>query len=475
MIDYDDLNKLRLEIRKKKDDIAAKRDKRIRNNPYYYGRLLNSLRYIIPPGAKVLNVGCGTGYILNELKPAYGVGVESSAAQLAIAKKNYPELVFFDQELDNVAIDNIFDYIIVTGGEDMVDLKAVLDSIRRNCARHTRIVINYYSYLWQPLVTLAEKLHLRIPQQVHNWFSASDINNFLEHAGYDLINTKTLILFPYYIPLLSSFFDRILARLPMFRQLTMSRMAVARARIATNENYSVSVVIPCRNEAGNIENAVRRMPLLGKHTEIIFCDDKSSDGTSDIVLEMISKYPNKDIKLFAGPGICKADNVWTGFDHASGDILLILDADLTVIPEELPYFYEAIAKGRGEFINGSRLVYPMHDQAMRPLNMIGNKFFSMMFSYILDNPIKDTLCGTKVLWRDDFQSIKKLRNTWGIKDRWGDYELIFGAAKTHRKLIDLPVHYMERTYGETKMTNRIKNGWIMLRMSLISLFKIKFH
>jgi glycosyltransferase involved in cell wall biosynthesis len=190
---------------------------------------------------------------------------------------------------------------------------------------------------------------------------------------------------------------------------------------------------------------------------------------------MISKYPNKDIKLFAGPGICKADNVWTGFDHASGDILLILDADLTVIPEELPYFYEAIAKGRGEFINGSRLVYPMHDQAMRPLNMIGNKFFSMMFSYILDNPIKDTLCGTKVLWRDDFQSIKKLRNTWGIKDRWGDYELIFGAAKTHRKLIDLPVHYMERTYGETKMTNRIKNGWIMLRMSLISLFKIKFH
>ena len=189
----------------------------------------------------------------------------------------------------------------------------------------------------------------------------------------------------------------------------------------------------------------------------------------------MQKYPEKDIKLVNGPGICKADNVWTGFDNASGDIMLILDADLTVIPEELPYFYEAIAKGRGEFINVSRLVYPMHEEAMRILNIIGNKFFSILFSYILDNPIKDTLCGTKVVWREDFAKIKRLRGSWGIKDRWGDYELIFGAAKNHLKIIDLPVHYMERTYGETKMTNRMKNGWIMLRMCMVSLLKIKFH
>ena len=255
----------------------------------------------------------------------------------------------------------------------------------------------------------------------------------------------------------------------------MMRVSVARAIIQDNREYSVSIVIPCKNEAGNVEDAVRRIPKLGSHTEIIFGDDKSTDGTPDKVREMMAKYPDKDIRLVDSPGISKAENVWTCFDHAKGDILMILDADLTVVPEELPYFYEAISRRYGEFINGSRLVYPMHEEAMRLFNIVGNKFFSLAFSYILDTPIKDTLCGTKVMWREDFHKIKQLRGTWGIKDRWGDYELIFGAAKNHLKIVDLPVHYVERTYGETKMTNRIKNGMVMLRMCKAALLKIKFH
>lgn len=191
-------------------------------------------------------------------------------------------------------------------------------------------------------------------------------------------------------------------------------------------------------------------------------------------MELIKKYPGKKIRVVDGPGICKAENVWTCFEHATGDIVMILDADLTVVPEELPYFYEAIAYDYGEFINGSRLVYPMHKEAMKMFNVIGNKFFSALFSYILDTKIKDTLCGTKVMWRKDYERIKRLRGSWGIQDRWGDYELIFGAAKHHLKIIDLPVHYVERTYGETKMTHRLKNGWIMLRMCKVSLVKIKF-
>jgi hypothetical protein len=168
-------------------------------------------------------------------------------------------------------------------------------------------------------------------------------------------------------------------------------------------------------------------------------------------------------------------NVWTCFDHATCDVLMILDADLTVIPEELPYFYEAISSGKGEFINGSRMVYPMHKEAMRFFNVIGNKFFSLAFSYILGFPIKDTLCGTKVIRRQDYERVKQLRGHWGIHDRWGDYELIFGAVKTQLKVVDLPVHYTERQYGETKMTNRLRNGWIMLRMCYAALMKIKFH
>ena len=475
MIKHEFFDQLRIKIKTLKDSIAEKRGKWTSCNSYYYSQFLKSVKHIIPEGASILNIGCGTGYILSRLNPARGVGVESSSEQIKHASEKYPDLEFFDMEVENVQIDEKFDYILICGIEDMVDIKSVLDSIKKNCHRHTRVIISHYSYLWQPLVSLAEKARIRRPQAVHNWFSKNDVKNMLDLSDYDAIHTKELILFPFYIPLLSYVLNKYLARLPLLRHLTMSRLTVARPVLHKEREHSVSVIVPCRNEAGNIQDAVERIPELGSHTEIIFCDDKSTDKTADMVRGMQKKYPGKDIKLVDGPGICKAENVWTGFDAASGEILMILDADLTVLPEELPYFYEAVTCGYGEFINGSRLVYPMHDEAMRGFNIIGNKFFSIFFTYILDSSIKDTLCGTKVMWAKDFEKIKTLRGSWGIKDRWGDYELIFGAAKNHLKIIDLPVHYMERIYGETKMTNRFKNGWIMLKMSMVSLFKIKFH
>jgi len=475
MIKHEFFDQLRIKIKKLKDSIAKKRGKWISCNSYYYSQFLNSVKHIVPEGASVLNIGCSTGYILSRLNPVRGVGIESSSKQIKHASEKYPDLEFFDMEVENVQIDEKFDYILICGIENMVDIKSVLDSIKKNCHRHTRIIISHYSYLWQPLVSLAEKARIRLPQAVHNWFSKNDVKNMLDLSAYDAIHTKELILFPFYIPLVSYVLNKYLARLPLLRHLTMSRLTVARPVLHKEREHSVSIIVPCRNEAGNIQDAVERIPELGSHTEIIFCDDKSTDKTADKVREMQKKYPDKDIKLVDGPGICKAENVWTGFDAASGEILMILDADLTVLPEELPYFYEAVTCGYGEFINGSRLVYPMHDEAMRGFNIIGNKFFSIFFTYILDSSIKDTLCGTKVMWAKDFEKIKTLRGSWGIKDRWGDYELIFGAAKNHLKIIDLPVHYMERTYGETKMTNRFKNGWIMLKMSMVSLCKIKFH
>ena len=475
MIKYEFLDQLRCKIREKKDSVAATREKWVRKNPYYYKQFIKSLQYIIPEGSSVLNIGCSTGFMLNELKPSRGVGIDGSAEQIKLAKQEWPDLEFFDQDPEAADVEGEFDFILLCGVEDMVDLKSVLDSVRNNCRRDTRLIVCYYNYMWQPLVTLAEKCRLRLPQQVHNWFSGSDINNIMEHADYDPIQIKHLVIWPFNFPLVSYLLNRFCARLPVLRHLTMMRIAVARPEPAPMEDASVSIIIPCRNEEGNIQDAVERIPQFGGHTEIIFCDDKSTDATADKVREMQQKYPDKDIKLVNGPGICKADNVWTGFDAATCDILMILDADLTVIPEELPYFYEAIVKGRGEFINGSRLVYPMHDEAMRICNILGNKFFSLLFTYILDTPIKDTLCGTKVVRRSDFARIKAIRGCWGVKDRWGDYELIFGAARNHLKIIDLPVHYMERTYGETKMTNRFKNGWIMLRFSIASMLGIKFH
>lgn len=475
MIKHPHLEELRENISLKNDDITDKRIKWIQRNRYFYRQLLKSLQFAIPENQRVLNVRSSIGYILNQLNPSYGVGVDSSAKQIAQASSSHPHLHFKTQNAEQVELDDEFDYVLISSTEDIVDIKSMLDKLKKNCHSRTRIVFTYYNYGWNWLVKLAEKLRLKLPQKVHNWVSPNDIDNILELSGYEAIYNKKFILLPFNIPLVSYVFNRFIARLPILRHLCMMNITVARLRPIADANPSVSIVIPCRNEAGNIESAVERIPQLAADQEIIFGDDKSTDGTPDIVREMAAKYPEKNIRLVDSPGINKAQNVWTCFDAAEKDVLMILDADLTVIPEELPYFYEAINKGYGEFINGSRLLYPMHDEAMRLFNVLGNKFFSLFFSYILDTKIKDTLCGTKVVYRKDFQRIKALRNTWGVEDRWGDYELIFGAAKTNLKLIDLPVHYMERTYGETKMTGRIKNGLVMLRMSFAALFKIKFY
>lgn len=474
MIKHSHLNELRKSIQQKNDDITHRRIKWITRNTYYYKQLLKTISFIIPPKSKVLNIRCSIGYILNKLDPKVGVGIDGSEDQINQARKSHPHLLFETQNCEELAIDGVFDDILISSPEDIVDIKSVLDSIKPNCHARTRIVFTYYNYAWHLLVKLAEKLRLKLPQKMHSWLAPNDINTILTLSGYETIYHKKYILIPFNIPIISYIANRFIVRLPILKHLCMMNVTVARL-IPIEQKPSVSIIIPCRNEEGNIEDAVERIPQLSPTQEIIFGDDKSTDNTAALVLKMAEKYPEKNIRLVNSPGINKANNVWTCFDAAQNDVLMILDADLTVIPEELPYFYEAISKGYGEFINGSRLLYPMHDEAMRFFNVVGNKFFSLFFSYILDTKIKDTLCGTKVLYRTDYQEIKKLRGTWGVDDRWGDYELIFGAAKTQLKIIDLPVHYMERTYGETKMTGRIKNGLIMLKMSFAALMKIKFY
>lgn len=282
----------------------------------------------------------------------------------------------------------------------------------------------------------------------------NDIRGFLRLAGFRMVRMHRLLLFPKWVPLVSAFLNGFLARLPGVRRLGLMQVIVARPIGAAREqeDVSVSVIVPCRNEAGNIQPAVERIPFMGRYTEIIFCDDKSTDGTADEVRRMQALHPGKNIRLVEGPGICKAENVWTGFRAARGDVLIILDADLTVMPEELPMFFRSLIQGHGGFVNGSRLVYPMPELAMKFANMIGNKFFGLLFSFLLDQRIKDTLCGTKVLWRKNWLRMEPLLGSWGIKDFWGDYELLFGASKLHLEIVEVPVHYQERIHGVTKMT-----------------------
>jgi len=313
---------------------------------------------------------------------------------------------------------------------------------------------------------LASRVGLRAPFEEPNWMSERDVIGFLDLAGFSVVRKYRFLLFPKYVPLLSELCNEVLARLPGIRRLCLMQLIVARPKPQpqSESSVSVSVIIPCRNERDNVEPAVQRIPEMGNHTEILFCDDKSTDGTAEEVERMIRQYPHRDIRLIPGPGICKAENVWTGFRAARGDVLMILDGDLAVMPEELPYFLQTLLSGDGEFINGSRLVYPIPKQAMKFSNMVGNKLFGMTFSYLLGQRIKDTLCGTKVLWRKDWLRIERNLGHWGMKDLWGDYELLFGAGKLQLQIQEVPVHYQERIYGVTKMTKVFSNGLRMLKI-----------
>jgi glycosyltransferase involved in cell wall biosynthesis len=183
-------------------------------------------------------------------------------------------------------------------------------------------------------------------------------------------------------------------------------------------------------------------------------------------------HPNLDIKAAVQDGRGKGDAVRKGFDLARGDILMILDADLTMPPEDLPKFYEIMTSGRGEFVNGSRLVYPMEEQAMRLLNLVANRIFAYSFSYLLNQRLTDTLCGTKVLHKRHYRRIVADRAYFGDFDPFGDFDLIFGAAKSNLKFVEVPIRYMARTFGETQIS-RFRHGWLLLRMVVFAWWKLK--
>jgi hypothetical protein len=338
---------------------------------------------------------------LDVVAPSFGVGIDLSARQVELAGRRFPHLRFQTHENYDVRNIGTFDHVIMTDINDQADPIAALRALAPVMNDQTRVMVQNYNHLWEPLLRLTEWLGQKFPLPLQNWLSTSEVENILRLCDYEPLQVYRRVLAPKKIPLLSALANSFVARLPIVERLNMICLVVARPLLqrSAKQDRSVSVVVPCRNEVGNVAAAVERIPDLGSHTEIIFCDDKSTDGTADEVRRLQKQYPERDIKLYDGPGISKALNVRTGFDHARGEILMILDADLTTMPEELRYFYDVIASGKAEFVNGSRLVFPMEGEAMRPLNIAGNRLFSAIFSFLLGQRITDTLCGTKALWR----------------------------------------------------------------------------
>lgn len=460
--------------RERFDRLASARESWQQRASYYYNDQRRYLRFLIPEGLSVLEIGCGLGDQLAALKPRRGLGIDLSESMVKEASKRHPELEFQVGDGEALALDETFDVILLVDFiGHVLDVEAALKQLRRYCTPTTRIIIAYYNFLWEPFLGFLEQVGLKMPQGEQNWLSPGDIKNLLRLADFEVVKAERRLLMPTGIPILSAIANRALAYLPGLTYLCLSHYVVARMRTASpHGEQTVTIVIPCRNEKGNIESAIARLPSFGRHQEVIFVDGHSTDGTLEEIRRVITEYPEKDIKCLVQDGKGKGDAVRKGFATATGDILMILDADLTMPPEDLPKFYDAIVSGKGEFINGSRLVYPMEHEAMRYLNLLGNKFFSMAFSWLLGERIKDTLCGTKVLFRRDYERIAANRSYFGEFDPFGDFDLLFGASKLNLKILEVPIRYQERTYGTTNI-HRFTHGWLLLKMTVFGFFRLK--
>lgn len=472
--DYSDYQRVRMAHWNK---IAENLDQWSRWSAYYHRRLLEVMRFLIPPGQRVIEIGCGAGDLLAALEPSYGVGVDFSPVMVEKARRKHPQLRMICADAHEVELGETFDFVILSDVvNELWDVQKVLKKASRLATPRSRIIINFYSRLWELPLAAVRKLGFAKPQLLQNWLTVEDVTGMLALADCEVISRREEILWPVRTPLLDALLNRFAVKLWPLRIFALTHFLVAKPSGRFSQDGmppKVSVVVPARNEAGNIPKIMERVPPMGRETEIIFVEGGSTDDTYVAIEKAIRENPRLPAKLFRQKGKGKGDAVRLGFQEATGDILMILDADLTVLPEDLPRFYEAIAGGKAEFVNGVRLVYPMEREAMRFFNLLGNKFFSLVFSWLLGQPIKDTLCGTKALWKKDYERIAANRAYFGDFDPFGDFDLLFGAAKLNLKIVEVPVRYRERTYGATNIS-RWKHGWLLLKMVFFALKRIKF-
>jgi SAM-dependent methyltransferase len=463
----------------------------------YQRRLAAVYALAIPPAQRVLEIGCETGDLLASLKPSFGVGVDFTHAALREARRRHPSLRFVEADAHALPLSTAggsgaagppleeFDFIVLSDlVNDLWDVQRVLEGLGPLVGPRTRVVLNFFSHLWELPLRAASRLGAAQSTLRQNWLTPEDVRNLLRLANLDVVKQWEEVLLPLDVPLIAPFLNKFLVRLWPFRHLALSNVMTVRSALpspagvrpavaAAEALPSVSVVVPARNEEGNIENIFRRVPSMGRGTEIVFVEGHSKDATYATILAARERHPEVDCQVLQQTGIGKGDAMRLGFERARGEVLMILDADLTVPPEDLPRFYDALVSRKGDFINGVRLVYPMEQQAMRFINLAGNKFFSAAFSWLLGQPVRDTLCGTKVLWKKDYERIAANRAAFGEFDPFGDFDLLFGAARLGLRIVDVPIRYRERTYGETNI-QRWRHGWLLLRMVGVAARRLKF-
>jgi SAM-dependent methyltransferase len=447
----------------------------------FHAQLQRMFRHHIPEGSRVLEAGCGAGDLLAALRPARGLGCDFSPAMIRKAEARHGGQAGLEFRLLDVQAERLeekFDHIVLdylTGY--LTDIHQTLRNLQAAAHPRTRLHLTTLNTLWRGPLRAAQALGAVMPQPPSNWLAHHDLINLLELAGWEVVTFERLQLFPFDWPLIAPALNHVAVRLPFVRHCGITLWITARPRgvPVVEGDVSCSVVVPVRNESGNLRAALERIPTLGRRTEVIFVEGHSRDDTWEVLQREVAAYRGPHlVRAFQQPGKGKWDAVRAGFAAARGDVLVIQDGDLTAPPEDLPKFYEALTTGAAEFVNGSRLVYPMEARAMRFLNLVGNKFFALALTFVLGQPVKDSLCGTKMLLRADYERLLERIRLLGDFDPFGDFNLLFGAALLDLRIRDLPVRYRDRTYGETNIS-RFSHGWLLLRMTWFALRKIKLR
>lgn len=355
------------------------------------------------------------------------------------------------------------------------DVESFINRLSKKMDNDSRVVVISFNFFWKPVLNIATYLGLRKkgPREP-NWLDQNDIKNIFYLMGLEEIKRGSRFLLPLNLGLLSKIVNRFVAQVPIINYFCLTNYQIFRLVPKPVKDYSVSIIIPAKNEKENVRGLLKKIPRLSKNIEVIFVEGHSKDNTLTAIKDEIKSYKGPiKTKLLKQNGIGKADAVNLGLSKAKNEMLIIFDADLSVYPNDLKKFYQAIKDGKAELANGSRLVYPLEGQAMQTLNIVGNKIFSLIFSYLLGQTIKDTLCGTKVLLKKNYNLILKNKGQFGNFDPFGDYNLLFGASKLNLKITDIPVRYHERKYGKTNIS-RFQHGLLLLKMTLIAARKLKF-
>jgi hypothetical protein len=442
----------------------------LRNKNNFFKEISKKIRDVVSNSKSIIFFCCGNVPIQEH--------VISEKKIIQEVNKNFLD-EFYKNQITNIELSNEewfkLDHVVIADIEHQKNPLENLKSISKKINDDARIIVVSKNLIWSIIIKAFKILFGSKFPNKYNFLPLNYLNNLFEIADLEILRTEKVIIFPFYIPLLSNLLNKFF-RLPILNFFCMLNITVLKkAKVSKKDldNNIISVIIPCKDEEQNIKIIENNIISLGKETEFIFGDDKSKDNTKEEIKKINLNNPNIKISTYQGPGICKSKNVFEGITRAKGDIVLIFDADCTVKFQDIKIALEILTSTNADMINCTRMIYPQEKNAMKTSNFYGNIFFAYMFSILFKKKITDTLCGTKIFYKKDWVKINKTINFSGIEDLWGDFDLLIGAYKNNLKILEVPVQYFERVEGKTKMTSVISNAIRMLSIVIKSYYYLR--